>query len=194
MFISRIVFREVFSQAANGNFNEFLKSCVTSHCSTSRCFMQNIILGSSQTRWLWRSLLTSCILFSFGYVRWVDSCTTPFSRLSSSSVWEEEDPLRTVMSVCSDVALICAHFSRAFSTFLCMRRCTWMHVYIHTVLPSLNLLLYLYEVIASCFVHNIKRTSTPECRQWRRNRFWHHSALIRLRFCMRASSNCARLQ
>lgn len=117
-----------------------------------------------------------------------------FSRLSSSSVWEEEDPLRTVMSVCSDVALICGHFSRASCTFLCMRPCTRAHVYIHTVLCSLNLLLYLYEVITSCFVHNIKRTSTPECRQWGRNRFWHHSALIRLRFCMRASSNCARLQ
>lgn len=111
-------------------------------------------LHSSWLCWLCRSVLTSCILFSFGYVRWVDSCTIPFSRLSSSPVWEEEGPLRTIMSVCG-----CSfdlrgrwHFSWVSNTLLCMQAFTWLHFYVHTVLSSLNSLLiymrYLHPVLS----------------------------------------------
>lgn len=92
-------------------------------------------LHSSRLCWLCRSLLTSCILFCFGYVRWVDSCTIPFSHLSSSSVWEEEDPLRTIMSLCRcdfDLWGWC-HFSWVSNTLLYMEALTWLHFYVHTV-------------------------------------------------------------
>lgn len=55
---------------------------------------------------------------SFACVRWVDSCKTPFSRLSSSSVWEEADPLSAVIPVCVDVALICGDGGIFHSTLM----------------------------------------------------------------------------